>query len=208
MSERPILFSGPMVRAQLAGLKTQTRRILKPKKQACLLSDEGTDDYVLDPGNREWLESYYPWRVGDRLWVRETHYVWSAGYKDGTGRRISYRATEPDAPTSWTAAIFMPRWASRLTLIVTDVRVQRLLDISEEDAEAEGFKAGRLDDGFGPQDIGGGFTVESPGTYASAAGMFQVTWAKLHPEWDGYSSPWVAALTFTVEQRNIDDQSV
>lgn len=214
MTDRPILFSGPMVKALLAGTKTQTRRILKPKKHACLLSDGWTDDYVLDPGNREWLESYFPWRAEDRLWVRETF----SGKHDYDEQKWPPRAWFPKDPVwywadgnptdgDWTRpkpGIHMPRWASRLTLAVTDVRVQRLLDISDEDAEAEGFKGGPLNDGFGPVDIGDGWTMESGGGWASAAGMFQITWTKLHPEWDGYSSPWVVALTFTVEQRNID----
>lgn len=208
-----------MVRALLDGRKTQTRRILKPKKNACLIDGGWTDDYVLDPGNREWLERYYRFRVGDRLYVRET---WRAlnrfnSYPVAAGSIVAYEADDnhgdrlpapPGRMGRKRPSIHMPRWASRLTLIVTDVRVQRLCDITDEDATAEGFKSGRLNDGFGPRDIGGGYTVESPGTHASAVGMFLLTWQELHPEWDGYSSPWIVALTFTVERANIDSVKV
>lgn len=219
MTDRPILFSAPMVRALLAGQKTQTRRLLKPKKDvmSCLLSNGWTDDYILDPGNREWLERYYPWRIGDSLYVRE---AWSPAHIT-TGMKP--RDLMPGSPIwhwadgripdggDWTKpkpGIHMPRWASRITLTVTDVRVQRLQAMSNEDAEAEGFKGGQLDDGFGPRDIGGGFTVESPGTYASAAGMFFLTWQKLHPEWDGYDDPWVVAVSFRVGRHNIDQPAL
>ena len=209
MSEKPILFSGPMVRGLLDGRKTQTRRILKDQPGELdkpLMMDDGSW-HVTDSQGGHMTSLAVPFRKGDRLWVRETI---SFGHKwTGTkprdvppGSPVWYWADGNPQDGDWTkpiVSIHMPRWCSRLTDIVTDVRVQSLLDISEMDAEAEGFKAGQLDDGFGPRDFGGGFTVESPGTYASAAGMFQLTWQNLHPEWDGYSSPWVVALTFTVE---------
>ena len=112
-------------------------------------------------------------------------------------------AGEKDAG-GWRSPIHMPRWASRLTLEVTATKIEPLLDISEDDAIAEGFKAGRLNDGFGPRDFGNGWTIESPGTLASAVGVFQIAWSQLHPDWDGFSSREVVALTFTVHKCNID----
>lgn len=173
MKERPILFSGPMVRAVLEGRKAQTRRVVgkgnsvvgtgvpwdwlsfePPWPDHCLLYPDGRPteggQYLHVPckphpddpqTDKHWtVHRVYP-RIepGMRLWVREAHYVWSAGNKDGSGKRIDYRATEPDAPCSWTPSIHMPRWASRITLEVTAVRVERLQDISEEDARAEGM---------------------------------------------------------------------
>lgn len=89
-------------------------------------------------------------------------------------------------------------------LLVTDVRVQPLLNISEDDARAEGFTDGPIGDPIAETDIGDGWTVSSPGGYASAAGHFQVYWAQLYPDWDGFSSPWVAAYTFRPILGNID----
>lgn len=139
MKERPILFSGPMVRALLAGQKTQTRRIVKEVHckdsgvtlAPCEIAGEvNGGDYRLCPYGA----------FGGRLWVRETHYVQSAGYADGSGKLILYKA-DGDAPTTWTPSIHMPRWASRITLEVTGVRVERLQEISAADAVAEGCQS-------------------------------------------------------------------
>ena len=142
--ERPILFSTPMVQAILAGRKTQTRRIFK-----------GTTEHK-EAYNPAYLEKYKDsdgWKkicpfgqIGDKLWVRETWRPYSESrvqieYK-ADGKIIDY----PDRPSfefygcgqNWRPSIFMPRWASRITLVITDVRVERLQDISEEDAKAEG----------------------------------------------------------------------
>lgn len=159
MSERPILFSGPMVRAILDGHKTQTRRIVKRQPVG------------------EWAapgRTACPYGVpGDRLWVRETFASsqkclvayradgeCGAWMGDGGGGRIwnrhggivgaeFHRSEDWRGQTlglsrfggQWKPSIHMPRWASRLTLQVTEVRVQRLQDISEEDAKAEGVDA-------------------------------------------------------------------
>lgn len=206
MTDRPIIFSAPMVRALLDGRKSMTRRMAWRYVGKAHPRDE---DLIRKPS---------PWqkvRPGDRLWVREQ---WGhdgpdldtvrRGVESGGTFYGPYYTADADwfdnATVKRKPPIHLPRWASRLTLTVAAVKIERLLDISEEDARAEGFEAGQLDDGFGPRNIGGGFTVESPGTFASAAGMFQVTWAKLHPDWDGYSSLEVVALTFTVARRNID----
>lgn len=161
--ERPILFSGEMVRAILEGRKTQTRRIVK---------HAGDDSRiywnpVVVGGYGGWLNDHgrprpCPYgKPGDRLWVRET---WAEveGYKDHTGRdpgSIWYRADgqcrfvgsdEPYEPgiaeaelrvDRWRPSIHMPRHASRILLEITDVKVERLNDISAEDAVAEGVEA-------------------------------------------------------------------
>jgi len=153
--ERPILFSGEMVRAILGGRKTQTRRVVKPKPDsrveavrdvpsqnhywpATVTRAENWTDYhrIADHNPESWVCPYG--QPGDHLYVREAHYVWSAGYSDGSGRDIRYRATDPDSPNSWTPSIHMPRWASRLTLEITEVRVEKLQDMSKEDAIMEG----------------------------------------------------------------------
>jgi hypothetical protein len=170
MKERPILFSGPMVREILAGRKTQTRRIVKGEFSQW---EEGWSLNGADP--RTLREDWCPYgQPGDLLWVRETwadvnsengpsllyradgdmrcwedfSTVFDKDY--GAGPSFSYEtypgeyvmwwgdlwAGEPDH--HWRPSTHMPRWASRLTLEITDVRVQRLRDISEEDAESEG----------------------------------------------------------------------
>lgn len=140
--ERPILFSGAMVRAILDGRKSQTRRVVTPQ-----LRYIGRCPYG---------------QPGDRLWVKETHYVESAGYRDGSVRRVLYRATELDASFTWTPSRFMPRWASRLTLEITDTRIERLQEITEGDAMAEGVGRGSW-----PEDC-----TEDDGALKSETGYF------------------------------------
>lgn len=198
MSDIPIIFSAPMVRALLDGRKTMTRRL------AFRFSKDSLSKYAT-----AW-QARVP---GDRLWVRETwcnepiqwhpgptSLVFSADYPDV----VTTRSIMEQHGVKWRSPIHMPRWASRLTLIVTATKIERLLDISEADARAEGFVDSQLNDGFEPRDFGGGWTIESPGTSASAAGNFQIMWSKLHPDWDGYSAPEVVALTFTVHKTNVD----
>lgn len=156
MKERPILFSGPMVRAILAGQKTQTRRLVKPQplcygsSQSATITPHpcGSGEFLLErwPKGDSQMQNFgrcslvpaCPYgKPGDRLWVRETHYVQSAGYADGSGKLILYKA-DGDAPTTWTPSIHMYRWASRITLEITEVRLERLQNISAADAVAEG----------------------------------------------------------------------
>jgi hypothetical protein len=150
--ERPILFSAPMVRAILDGEKTQTRRIVKPRKDiifGCLLSPDELASEV-DRG----VMDNSPWRAGDRLWVRETFaivprtaYRCSEGVKqtlrpDDDHDAAIYRSgwERSKSGFSWKPSIFMPRWASRITLEIVSVRVELLQEISQEDAIAEGLK--------------------------------------------------------------------
>lgn len=151
---KSILFSGPMVRAILEGRKTQTRRIVKPQPDA-----EGLSKLIDGPwiyaGEKTYRCPYG--QLGYRLWVRETFYYEehmhdvTAGAPDLPDGRFShrciYRADNPDYPVNigvgphgWRPSIFMPRWASRITLEITDIRAQRLQEISEEDAKAEGVE--------------------------------------------------------------------
>lgn len=138
MKERPIIFQGEMVRAILDGRKTQTRRVVKD-----------TGFYAIDPAihgqevaTRELkaLATQCPYGApSDRLWVRETFTDEAGGIWPYLGDHIYYRA-DPLQPMCerWTPSILMPRWASRITLEITGVRVERLQDISEADAKSEG----------------------------------------------------------------------
>jgi len=188
MTERPILFNGEMVRSILDGSKTQTRRVMKPQASTfapspirCHELDEG--GYGFFDEERDYKSPYG--KPGDRLWVRETHYVFSAGYKDGRDRHIVYRATEPDAPCGWTPSIHMPRWASRITLEVVSVRVERVQDISEADAASEGTPI-----------LQGGNRTE-----------FRMLWDSINAKrgygWD--ANPWVWVIEFSVQERQGND---
>jgi len=197
--ERPILFSAPMVRSILADQKTQTRRVVKAAHLRNLALGvrraraEWGDSAFVDIAIRDVLErvlTLCPYgQHSDRLWVRETHYVWSAGYMDGTGREISYRATEPDAPTTWTPSIHMPRWASRITLELTGVRVERVQEISEADAIAEGCSRDYNDVPW---------CTDQACTHRGAQWHFRSIWDSLNAKrgygWD--LNPWVWVLAF------------
>lgn len=152
MRERPILFSAPMVRAILGGAKTQTRRVADMDKLIRAdVRDYGPewDEHVWSATANAHVRCPYG-EPGDRLWVKETyalHHAWDAHPPSAGGaasKRVWHRADAPDAIDGrgrWRPSIHMPRWASRLTLEVTSVRVERLHAITEDDARAEGVEA-------------------------------------------------------------------
>jgi hypothetical protein len=137
---RPIIFSGPMVRAILEGRKTQTRRVIKkPEYFACLTGDCPHWDKKVCADEMQ-LQSPYG-QPGDRLWVRETWLQTPAG--------IAFRADGGDhygagGKLKWKPSIFMPHQFSRLTLELTGIRVERLQEISEADAKAEGCESNEI----------------------------------------------------------------
>jgi hypothetical protein len=145
MKCRPILFSAPMVRAILDGSKTQTRRVVKTRvENASRVGKRGAQAHIESP---EALNHCPYGQPGDRLWVRETfgqvgengRYVYCANPADD----YQWGAGKPSqGGFRWRPSIHMPRVASRITLEITDVRVERLQDISEEDARAEGITDG------------------------------------------------------------------
>lgn len=208
MVDRPIIFSGPMVRALLDGRKSQTRRLAWRFKEVPHDDSEGL------------LKLPSPWqkaKPGDRLWVREnfryTHWdedgiIWVRYEADGAEsdglthaddpmeliERLCAKLDRAGVPINGdgyqssrelgiTPCIHMPRWASRLTLVVTAVKVERLQAISDEDVLAEGVSA---DNG--------------PGTVAA----FMDLWNSLHGADAWAANPEVVALTFTVHRQNID----
>lgn len=145
MKEHPILFSGPMVEAILEGRKTQTRRIIKPQLRVeeypnmpgVLFTPYGGKDWWVNsqPSHPAHISKACDKQPGDRLWVRETWAMYSP-------LDVVYRAGSKTSCTGrWKPSIHMPRWASRITLEVASVRVERLQDITEADAKAEGFES-------------------------------------------------------------------
>ena len=210
MTDRPIIFSGAMVQSLLAGRKSMTRRILKPPPPEWVtrMTHEGRCGWI-GSGDGHGTLMHVPYAVNDRLWVREAHaMVPATAYRMSDGvvqtvnpedsdRACLYR-TGFDRSTSglrWRSPIHMPRWASRLTLVVSDVRVQRVQDISEADAQAEGLV-----------DVYEGWATDRDGRHwgPDARASYRVLWNDLHGEdaWD--RNDWVAALTFTTHHQNIN----
>lgn len=209
MKERPILFSGPMVRALLDGSKTQTRRVMKPQLIYGTVAGLFNSWYLprsegggtLYPNGKEKILGTCPYgQPGDRLWVREAFdFLPSGGLDQPQACEIVYWATgsiEPrSAPHDYNPMIYghqkvrpsihMPRWASRITLEITSVRVERLQDISEADAQAEGV----TDDGSLVTDLDG---KDRGGTIAAYATLWEVINGV--GSWD--DNPWVWVVSF------------
>lgn len=211
MTERGMIFNGEMVRAILDGRKTQTRRIVKSD---CMDIGE-KDDVTLwpsrehDNGGDYWYPCPFG-EVGDRIWVRET---WQAIHDsvDEFGH-VEERTYSPSIPKEkdrywhtvyaehfgdenredrgfpWRPAIHMPRWASRITLEITSVRVERLNDISQEDAQAEGMELTGWRPTYSDPDSGG--EVWTP--YDNFAEL----WQSIYSVGSWLSNPWVWVIEF------------
>ncbi|MEM7398747.1 MAG: hypothetical protein AAF354_07385, partial [Pseudomonadota bacterium] len=208
MADRPILMSGPMVRAVLDGRKTQTRRAVNPQPPVgwdrnCWYSAPDWGWTATPEPSQAWHVVRCPYgQPGDRLWVREAW--WQGLYRFAPDAidppelpepAFFYRA-DKERNVSWKPSIHMPRWASRLTLTLTDVRVERVQDISEEDAKTEGAAKLVMDDDSR-------FYEDDGGTYRTGfAGLWEHINAKRGYGWD--TNPWAWALSFTVTKANID----
>lgn len=214
MRERPILFSAPMVRAILAGSKTQTRRIVKPQPPSSTVSvnlyhhpDPRPHFWAADGGALlDWAQPCPYGAPGERLWVRETwqHANHPFGpYQDGAP--VFYRADYHDDPhgpdgelspqgkyREWRPSIHMPRTACRLELEITDVRVERLNEISEADARAEGCPFtwdGKQYEPPPPE-------VDSWQGYGRAS--FSLLWSQINGADSWTANPWVWVVEFRV----------
>ncbi|ELY5259755.1 hypothetical protein ACSYQL_001016 [Yersinia enterocolitica] len=186
MNEKPILFNAEMVNAILSGRKTQTRRIISEKTLHLFgvaasagechpieLCDQRSQSYYLD---------FCPLgKPGDQLWVRE---AFAAGLC--TESTLAYRATHKTEDLDegwgetikWTPSIHMPRWASRINLLITGVRVERLQDISDADASAEGCKISSMQSGDCLSD------------------MFARLWKSIYGDESWQANPWVWVIEF------------
>jgi hypothetical protein len=200
MTERPILFSTPMVKAILDGRKTMTRRAVSKNNSHCgsmpfNVLDLSRAFSTISFGNQSILKApiveedgtlhriWHKREVGDRLWVRET---WQ-----GTKDCISYKASDPQQVVEfnyepWRPSIFMPRWASRITLEITNVRVERLQDISAPDCVNEGINT------QGPYDVAI-YDEFSSHSIAQFAYLWDSINSKKYP-WE--SNPWVWVIEF------------
>ncbi|OWF79180.1 hypothetical protein B4900_10935 [Yersinia rohdei] len=200
MNEKPILFNAEMVNAILSGRKTQTRRIIREKTlhlfdvaasagecHSLELCDERSQSYYL-----EFCQLGQP---GDQLWVRETFGKYRAA-PSGFVYRADGELPCGD-PERWTPSIHMPRWASRINLLITGVRVERLQDISEQDALAEGLKTGKFGNENNWQD---GFYMPGDNQpHFSAKLAFRELWDSIYGQKEGenwQANPWVWVIEF------------
>lgn len=219
MREKPILFSGPMVRAILDGTKTQTRRVLKTQPPLLGRIRHAWFNAPIYGFTDEDIPAASWWKIkcpygqpGDRLWVRET---WGTGSRPhpirGTDEGIEYRADQyfvdeieslplctecvpadfelDSVPSGWRPSIFMPRWASRITLEVTGVRVEQLQDIGEADARAEGAKSMDI--------VTGRQTLDPDSRQGSYVAHYREIWDSINAKTAPWASnPWVWVVEF------------
>lgn len=201
MKERPIIFSAPMVRAVLGGKKTQTRRIIKtqPSQPFGGIFHDGSKWWTGDSLTGALIETLrVPYAVGDRLWVRE---AWrTIGYAPLSEcvnhADIHFRASASEAEEAtfrWRPSIHMPRWASRITLRVTEVRVEQLQEISQEDAKAEGMIEWQS-----TERPCWAWYLREPGlaAFATPQAAFATLWRDIYGPGSWDQNPWVAAITF------------
>lgn len=180
MKERPILFSGPMVRAIIAGTKTQTRRPLD--------RDKLYNGFAFDDPR---IARACPYgQPGDRLWVRETWACDEYGRRHQSQGMVYYRA-DAESMGTWRPPIHMPRWASRIDLEITAVRVERVREISEADACAE-LGAPLVWPGPDPEP----YRRDMIGAFAN---IWDEIYSKRGYGWD--INPWVWVVEFKAVQR-------
>ncbi|WP_176428531.1 MULTISPECIES: hypothetical protein [unclassified Vibrio] len=198
MKAVPMIFNTEMVKALLEGRKSVTRR---PVKRAGIFNwvvcnRETGKRYTTnkDNPNQKWLE--FPVNVGDLIWVRETFRLYSNTDECGCSDYCScppngtplYFATHDNGESKWKPSIHMPRSASRLTLKVTDVRIERVQEITDAQARAEGcwygLGGGEVDLAVSPQD------------------HFPTLWESLYGNWN--ANPYVWVIEFKVIQQNVD----
>lgn len=220
MVDRPIIFSGSMVRALLDGRKTMTRRIIKPQPNLAMKGVGG--NWVVWDGLLGWRDIHEAFSdpalkqhklrfaVGDRLYVRENFAL-----HPQSRETVFYKATvenEPGFPVwsgPWRPSIHLPRSASRLTLIVEAVKVERLQDISEVDAKAEGihrYPHHWHDPEYPLDPIAYEPFAGAPERYSDPVEAYQALWNSINGPnaWD--ANPWVVAVSFRVVKANIDSK--
>jgi hypothetical protein len=201
MTSRPILFSAPMVRAILSGAKSQTRRLLKPQPLGGApellqhLVAHGHHRWATDEPDEDLIWKCPYGQPGDRLWVREAFihepadYVWEASVSIPCRPASTVYRADHEGDTrgaGWTPSIHMPRALSRITLEITDVRVERLQDISEADAMAEGSREWAAEQDTPARDIPCGETRM----------VYRQLWESINGPGSWDANPWVWVVAF------------
>lgn len=227
MTERGMIFNAEMVRAILAGRKTQTRRIMAPQPEPCPRGGHWRPSNVfktmlhvedeMQNGKGGWgglVGDACPFGdVGDRIWVRETfqgpllnyeqmdEYLEDSSkfekpefcqYAADGGHRPEYQDADDNLRHGWRPSIHMPRWASRILLEITNVRVERLNAISEEDVDAEGF-AGDYPTSVFPNLFPG---EPKDWSHLSMRDCYGVLWKSIYGEESWKANPWVWVIEF------------
>lgn len=215
MADRPILFSAPMIAALLAGRKTQTRRVCRQANDAALSCVVAIDPALAGPGwfgDEEGDVSFSAgYATGDRLWVREAWRTHKA-YDDlkpsemGGEERVWTESDRDncDAHGRYRHARFMPRWASRLTLIVANVRIERLQDCTEADAIAEGIDRGGFGSMWGWLAYGEA-NLHFQRHFSDPRESYRTLWDSINGDGAWEENPWVTAIRFDVRKGNIDN---
>ena len=203
MKERPILFSAPMVRAILAGQKTQTRRIAKPVRHPDLGNIYAPGALALEREPQHVIDRACPYgQPGDLLWVKETTlkvedhgYVGPVYAESDEGRDCLSGGLAPSEDDCtevepWEIkrrpSIFMPRSMARMLLEVVSIRVERLQDISEADAMAEGSRLWASEQDSPARDIPGGETRL----------IYRQLWESINGDGSWGKNPWVWVVEF------------
>lgn len=209
MKERPILFSGPMVRALLEGRKTQTRRVAKefagrddldailrrfPNQNGCPYGKPGDRLVVRETWNyADWTDDGYPYigyqADGAKLlceqipteWSERLHDIWAALSADE-----NYAIDNRAADRWWRPSIHMPRWASRITLEITGARVEWLQEISEADAKAEGTTPSIVGSDLGHLKYRAGYqtlweSINEPGSWNANPCVWVIEFRQVQP---------------------------
>lgn len=197
-TERPILFSAPMVRAILAGAKTQTRRLVKPQPPAEFVAyngghaatrhvPSGRESFCWSLGRSDASQRFWPGmredlfcpygQPGDRLCVREAHLDLGACYLFRADFNAEQERDLVAPGQRWRSSIHMPRSASRITLEITEVRVERLQDIGEADARAEGVDCIRA-------------------KVPTDRDAYRMLWEDIHGPGAWHANPWVWVVSF------------
>ena len=210
MADRPILFSGAMVRSNRAGRKTNTRRLFKgieelPNGLFHIFSSAGGALSVAEEDVSTYAPDYVPVQPGDRLWVKETWRTESRAYDDLAPSEMGGEETVLyDADGDWRdnktvgktrVSIHMPRWASRTTLLVHTVRVERLHSISREDAIAEGLEW--VAPTYGIAGIASTWNGDPRKSYFAL-------WDHINGDGASAKNPWVSVYHYEVVDSNID----
>ncbi|WP_094168731.1 hypothetical protein [Citrobacter braakii] len=200
MKEHGMIFNGEMVRALLDGRKTQTRRPVKPQPELTERSGFSWNGALYGAGsderetNRNFAHAKCPYgKPGDRIWVRET-FSTVPDHDEPTGCSALLYAADSNGPYGkWTPSIHMPRWAARILLEITDVRVERLNSISEEDCWAEGIEV--VDGLFENTEIID-MALKIGCCVEDSKPMFALLWQSIYGADSWQATPWVWVVEF------------